>query len=236
MSAGVVSYQLCDRMFDCDNCPMDQAIRKRFSAPSARKEEDVILASHAMPQEIPEQGFYFSRSHWWVHQTGPRQFRLGIEAGLAQALQGVKGIVFPAPQQHVRGGQACVWVVMDGGTVPLEAPIDGVVRTVNYGLTSQPHLLRTQPFEEGWFFELEADEEDTVATDLMSAEEARPRFRSDLTRFLAALTGAVRGKRPSIGPTLNDGGERLESFVDILGPTRYLALIRQHLGGNAKKY
>jgi glycine cleavage system H protein len=236
MSAGVISYQLCDRMFDCDNCPMDQAMRKRFSATSARKEEDVTLTNHAVPQEIPEKGFYYSRNHWWVHQTGPRQFRLGIEAGLAQALQGIKGIVFPAPQQHVRKGQACVWVVMDGGTVPLEAPLDGVVRTVNYGLTAQPHLLRMQPFEEGWFFELEADEADAVAMELMSAEEAQPRFRSDQTRLLTALTGAMRGKRPSVGLTLNDGGERLESFVDILGPTRYFALIRQHLGGNVKKY
>jgi glycine cleavage system H protein len=236
MSAGVISYQLCDRMFDCDNCPMDQAMRKRFPDPPSRKEHGVTPPNHSFPQEIPEKGFYFSRNHWWVHQTGPRQFRLGLESGLALALQGIKGIVFPAPQQHVRKGQACVWVVMDGGTVPLEVPLDGVVRTVNYELTSRPHLLRFQPFEEGWFFELEADEADAVAKELMSAEEARPRFGSDQSRLLTALTGAVRGKRPSVGLTLNNGGEQLESFVDILGPTRYFALIRQHLGGNVKKY
>ncbi len=34
MDAGVVNYKLCDRGFDCDRCPLDQALHRR---PSERR-------------------------------------------------------------------------------------------------------------------------------------------------------------------------------------------------------
>ncbi len=37
MSAGILSYQLCDRAFDCDHCALDQAMRPHF-APGAAAE------------------------------------------------------------------------------------------------------------------------------------------------------------------------------------------------------
>ena len=33
MSAGLVSYKLCDRDFDCGNCPLDAALRGNAAAP-----------------------------------------------------------------------------------------------------------------------------------------------------------------------------------------------------------
>jgi hypothetical protein len=35
MDAGVVNYKLCDRGFDCDRCPLDQALHRRPSERSA---------------------------------------------------------------------------------------------------------------------------------------------------------------------------------------------------------
>ncbi|MBZ5497602.1 MAG: hypothetical protein LAP85_14460 [Acidobacteriia bacterium] len=230
MAAGVVSYQLCDRMFDCDNCPLNQAMRRRFHAPTTASAEESSQTAPAGSQEIPPEGFHYSRNHWWARKTGPRLVRLGIEEGLAQALLGVKGVVFPSLGQHVRKGQTCVWVVMDGGTVPLEAPLDGIIRAVNHEVTAKPHLLCLQPFEDGWLCELEADNTEAATVDLMTVEEARPRYTADHNRFLASLAGALRGKRPSVGLTLADGGEKLQSFADMLGPTRYFALVRQSFG------
>jgi hypothetical protein len=38
MDAGVVNYKLCDRGFDCDRCPLDQALHGRPSERSAHVE------------------------------------------------------------------------------------------------------------------------------------------------------------------------------------------------------
>lgn len=31
MEAGILSYLLCDREFDCENCPLDDAMRSHYS-------------------------------------------------------------------------------------------------------------------------------------------------------------------------------------------------------------
>jgi len=64
----------------------------------------------------------------------------------------------------------------------------------------------------------------------MNADEIRQRYAGDRTRFIALLAGSVRGKRPSVGPTLADGGEKLQNFADILGASRYFSLVRQSFG------
>ncbi len=230
MSAGVLSYQLCDRMFDCDCCPLDQAMRRRFSPPNIEVGEESNIQAGAMEQEIPREGFHYSRNHWWAHQLGPRQIRLGIELGLARALQGIKGIVLPALRQSVFRGHNCVWLVMEGGTLPLEAPLDGTVRTVNDEMISNPLLLESRPFDEGWLFEMEAEDTEMTEAGWMGADEAEVRFRSDQTRFLSSVTGVMRGRRTSPNHKFPTSGEPLQSFAETLGPTRYFGLVRQHFG------
>lgn len=230
MAAGVLSYQLCDRAFDCDHCPLDAAMRRRFPETLPVAENETSRLTPVRPPEIPQENLKYSRNHWWMKKIDHGLVRLGIEADLAQALLAVKAIVFPAPLQRLCHGQTCVWVVMDGGTMPLEAPFDGIVRAVNHKLIDEPYLLGSKPFDDGWLCDMEVDDAAAESAGLLTADEARPRFRNDQARFVAALASALRGKRPSVGLTLADGGEKLQNLADILGPTRYLALLRQFFG------
>ncbi len=224
MEAGVLSYQLCDRHRDCENCPTDAAMHRRFAAPAQMQSREAATSG---PQKLPEVGYQYSRGHWWVHRLEPGLVRAGVESGIGGSLLGIKGVVLPPVKQRLRKGQACVWVVMDGGTVPLDVPLDGVVRAVNRDLVARPYMLSMESFNNGWLFDLEVDEEAVGAMGLMPAEEARPRYAADMSRFMNLLSGALRGRQPQVGPTLADGGEKLQNFADILGPARYLAIVRQ---------
>jgi glycine cleavage system H protein len=234
MTAGVVHYQLCDRMYDCDQCPLDAVIRGGLPRGAAAGDAETVSSSSAGSQEIPADGYRFTRNHWWAKEADAGQVRFGIESDLAQALMGVKGLVFPSLRQPLRRGQACIWVVMDGGTYPLEAPIDGVVHAINHELIDKPHLLGMHPFGDGWLCEMETGGRDVEMPDLMSAGEAQTRYAGDKARFMTSLAGSLRGKRPPVGPTLADGGKNLRNFANILGPTRYLALLRQSYGGTRR--
>jgi glycine cleavage system H lipoate-binding protein len=184
--------------------------------------------------DIPQEGYHYSRNHWWAKKGDKGQFRLGIEAGLAQTLLAVKGIVFPSERQRLRKGQVCIWVVMDGGTLVLEAPLDGVVRTVNRELIDKPHLLCLQPFDDGWLCELELDDQDAAAAELMTAGQVRSKYAADRNRFVASLSNSFRGRRPAVGAIHADGGVPLQNFAEILGATRYIAQLRQFFGWTKK--
>jgi glycine cleavage system H lipoate-binding protein len=230
MAAGLLSYQLCNRQLECDNCPVDAVMhRPLLESPAVEEAGKRPVAAH-IEEGIREEGFQYSRNHWWARQTASAKVRVGIESGLAQTLLPVKGIVFPSPHQHLSKGQACIWIVMDGGALGLESPLDGAIQSVNHDLIDKPHLLSLQPFDEGWLCEIESEKADAEAAGLQMAADIRPKYSADRSRFLASLASAARGKHPPMGITPADSGGLLRSFAEILGPARYIALLRQHYG------
>jgi len=230
MAAGLLSYQLCNREFDCDNCPVDAVMHRPFMESLAVEEAGERRVAAHIEEDIREEGFQYSRNHWWVCRTESARARMGIESGLANALLAVKGIVFPSPHQRLPKGQACIWIVMDGGTLALESPLDCVLESVNRDLIDKPHLLNLQPLDDGWLCEIEPENAEGRGAGLLMAADIRPKYSADRNRFLASLAGAARGKRPPMGSTPADSSELLRSFATILGPARYMALLRQHFG------
>ena len=225
MAAGVLSYQLCDRMLECETCPLDHAMTRQVQLPAAPR--------HAAADRTPPSpeglrpGLRYSRNHCWTRQARDGRVLIGIEPGLSSALLAPKAVVFPSAGQPLRAGQTCLWIVAEGGTFPLESPVDGVVRNTNGALGTQPHLIHDQPFDQGWLFEIEPDLDTTANPDLMEPSQIARTYESDQNRLASLLTAAVTGNRPDIGMTMADGGQRLQHMADMLGPTRYFNLVRQ---------
>jgi glycine cleavage system H protein len=229
MTAGILSYHLCDRMFDCDNCPLDAAMHKHASQPiearAARPEMRVAPA----PDPLRE-GLRYGRNHFWTSQIDARTLRLGIEPGLSLALLDPKAVVLPSIGRHLQKGQTCIWIVMEGGTLPLDSPCSGIVRATNSLLSDQPHLLHLRSFDEGWLFELEPDEDSAKDEELLNADGAGPVYGGAEARFMKLLGNALQGNRHQVGLTLADGGQRLVNLADLLGPGKYFSILRKVYG------
>ena len=52
MSAGLVAYKLCDRGFECDGCPFDQAMRGARPAPAGVSGRSRFAAAAAVPATL----------------------------------------------------------------------------------------------------------------------------------------------------------------------------------------
>lgn len=226
MSAGILSYQLCDRQFDCDHCPLDAAMRKRYPRLESLPHADPLPGSSL---EGLRNDRSYSPNHCWVKDIHDNVVRVGIEPGLGMALLGPKTIVLPAEGQRVSRGQTCLWIVMEGGTLPFASPLNGVIRDTNRQLAEKPHLLRVHPLDHGWLFDLEL-EDPSKSPDLMTVEQADPKYGQDKAAFASLLANAFEHGRSEVGITLADGGQQLQSVADMLGPSKYFALLRKVYG------
>lgn len=224
MTAGILSYQLCDREFECDSCPLDAAIRNHL--PKKRDESVNPKVSFTDQQGLRDDRLY-SRNHCWARRISDNLVQVGIEPGLSAALLAPKAIVFPSAGQRVDCGQTCLWIVMEGGTLPVESPLNGIVRNTNPLLANQPHLLSRQPFDKGWLLELEAEASSVAEPGLMSWEQANSKYAEDRDKFLAYLENATSASHHSVGITLADGGQRLQNIADMLGSTKYFTLLKR---------
>jgi glycine cleavage system H protein len=226
MTAGVLQYQLCDREFRCEECPLDSAIRRQVRSP-ATVGDSAKTPTVAPRGPILKEGLKYSSNHLWALSLAPRLFRVGLEPGFATAIGRPRAIVLPSPGQPVRAGQVCVWIVTTGGTLAVEAPTGGSVEAANVLLRESPHLLHQDPFDEGWLYEVAADESEIEEACLLPPDRIAETYASDRNRFVTSLAGMLRGHQPGGGLSPAEIEYRLESILDLVDPAKYFSALKQ---------
>jgi glycine cleavage system H lipoate-binding protein len=201
MTAGLVSYKLCDRDFDCEHCPLDEALRGQPRSPS-RGFAGALPGSVAFPlpftPSFPDARLYTS-GHLCLRPVdgsdgGPRGFRLGLDA-FAAALLGVCHGARPLPPGvSLQAGETCCQLDLEAGWLSLGAPLGSRIGPHNPVLETTPTRAITAPYGDGWLVELEtgapaegAGEGGGGPGGLLDPDEARERARLDLRHLRRRL-------------------------------------------------
>lgn len=226
MTAGILSYQLCNRKFDCEDCPLDSAMRMHFSQQaSVTKTLRQAYSSRLEGQKLRPECLY-SRKHYWLKRQDRSSVRIGIEPTLASILVSPRAIVLPSVGEQLQKDKVCAWVVTEGGTLQITSPLDGEVWDANAPLADRPHDLCDYPMDRGWLFELMIKEEDLAQAKLLSMEDAEKIFTDDNAKFQMLVKAELEKNYEATGVTLPDGGQFLQSVADMLGVEKYFKLVR----------
>ena len=230
MTAGVLTYQLCDREFDCDTCQLDSAMRMLFSkSRTGALPEESLEPLPAFAGDAAHQ-LLFSRNHCWVQMVSETKARVGIDPSFASILLSPKAIVLPSVSDEFVQGQYCFWIVTDGGTIPVKSPIAGEVSETNSRVAQEPSTVSLYPEDEGWLFEMKTRQASLQTARLMDGEVAEKLFSADTKRFHELVTNALTASSKTVGLTLADGGQALSDASAMLGVKRYYELIREVFG------
>lgn len=100
----------------------------------------------------------YTAEHEWIRDVGDGVVRVGITAYAAEALGDVVYVSLPAVGDSVTGGQSCGEVESTKSVSDLYAPADGEVVAVNEALDASPEVVNTDPYGEGWMYELRLGE------------------------------------------------------------------------------
>ena len=112
----------------------------------------------------------YTSEHEWV-RPGP-VVRVGITAYAQDALGDIVYVSLPEEGAHVEAGQACGEVESTKSVSSIYSPISGTVQTRNPALDDSPELVNSDPYGDGWMFDVQPDDPDSP-DGLMSAEEYR---------------------------------------------------------------
>lgn len=97
----------------------------------------------------------YTSDHEWVRVEGEGRVRIGITAFAQNALGDVVYVSLPAVGDTVSAGDACGEVESTKSVSDVYAPLDGKVTATNEALDGSPELINSDPYGEGWMFELE---------------------------------------------------------------------------------
>lgn len=105
---------------------------------------------------VPDDLLY-TESHEWIRREGDN-VRVGITDHAQAELTDVVFVELPKIDRQVAAREAIAVVESVKAASDIYAPITGTVVEANKALESNPALINTDPFGEGWIFVLKIDD------------------------------------------------------------------------------
>jgi glycine cleavage system H protein len=104
--------------------------------------------------EFPED-LKYTAEHEWVRAGGETAVaRVGITDFAQDALGDIVFVTLPEVGREVEAGQPCGELESTKSVSDVYAPVTGTVTAVNPALDANPELVNSDPYGEGWMFEV----------------------------------------------------------------------------------
>jgi glycine cleavage system H protein len=102
----------------------------------------------------------YTAEHEWVRSLGDEDgtVRVGITEFAQDALGDIVFVTLPQTGARVTGGEPCGELESTKSVSDLYAPVSGVVVAVNDQLETAPELVNSDPYGDGWMFEVHPDD------------------------------------------------------------------------------
>jgi glycine cleavage system H protein len=111
----------------------------------------------------------YSTEHEWVRSGNGSRVRIGITQYAADQLGDIVFVTLPEVGDTVAAGDACGELESTKSVSDIFCPVPGVITAANGLLETQPESINTDPYGDGWLFELEMDESADL-DDLLDAD------------------------------------------------------------------
>jgi glycine cleavage system H protein len=100
----------------------------------------------------------YSGDHLWARVLDDGStVRVGVTDFAQQSLGDVVDVTPPQLAETVKAGEPCGEIESTKSANDLVAPVSGTVRARHQELADSPDLVNSDPYGEGWIFEVETD-------------------------------------------------------------------------------
>jgi glycine cleavage system H protein len=103
----------------------------------------------------------YTAEHEWVRAAGDT-VRIGITSFAQDALGDIVFVTLPEVGTQVQAGQPLGELESTKSVSDIYAPVSGTVAARNEALDSQPELVNSDPYGDGWMVEITARDIDSV--------------------------------------------------------------------------
>jgi len=108
------------------------------------------------------QDLRYTPEHEWVRAGSDGVVRVGITAFAQDALGDVVYVSLPSVGDSLSAGDSCGEVESTKSVSDLYAPLSGEVVAVNEALESAPELVNSDPYGQGWMYDVKLTDAGTV--------------------------------------------------------------------------
>jgi glycine cleavage system H protein len=111
----------------------------------------------------------YTSDHLWVRLDDDGIATVGVTDYAQAELGDVIAVDAPETEHDITVNEEIGMLEADDGNFELRAPTSGSVIEINEAVLEKPELINESPFDDGWIFRMQVDDEDAV-DDLMDEE------------------------------------------------------------------
>jgi len=219
MATGFISYKLCDRNYQCDICPFDQAIKNEeigegdFQEPRENWAEGSL---NAEPSALINGAIFYHPDHCWVKVENSDRVRIGIDDLLTQLITQVKVAILPQAGSFTGQGECFAHIIQEDYILPVISPLSGSIQTVNSRLEKEPELITNDPRGEGWLITVKPKHLESDLKNLLFGRKALSWYQREEKEIIARAGLILKHNPQGVGPTMQDGGVRIGCLREVL--------------------
>jgi glycine cleavage system H lipoate-binding protein len=157
--------------------------------------------------QVPTDTYYLHQGHAWAVLEGTGQVRVGLDDFSQKILGPADDLKLPEVGKVYYQDHLCLALFKEGRKASFEAPLDGVIETINPKVRQKPSLIHDDPYGEGWLFLVKPLNLEDNLDNLLSGEANTTWINEESHRLLNLMDSTV-------GVTLPDGGAIVD---DLLG-------------------
>lgn len=114
----------------------------------------------------------YAKSHEWVRVSGDTA-TIGITDHAQHELTDVVFVELPAVGRKTRAGEACAVVESVKTASDIYSPVSGEVTAANQSLVDNPALVNSDPYGNGWFYQVKLSQPAEINSLLSAADYAK---------------------------------------------------------------
>jgi glycine cleavage system H protein len=244
MELGIVSYKMCDRNFECDNCPLDEGLRgdntimnhpkpEKLANSKLRQKSNTLKRDSSLERMLKmklDGHYYVHPGHCWIKVLNPNLIKIGIDDIVATTLGNIDEVVLPLTGEKIRRNASCGQIIQFEHIFSVVSPVCGKVIETNKELANFPSKLTLDPLNQGWMISLEPDDLENDLKHCRSGDALYSWYLKEFKWLENNLNKGFQQELGTIGFTLNDGGEISRNLRNYLAKDHYRKLIIDLLG------
>lgn len=111
----------------------------------------------------------FTNTHEWVRSEGEGVYTIGITDHAQLLLGDMVFVELPEIDGATDAGEDCAVAESVKAASDIYAPLTGIVVAINEDLEGSPELVNSDPYGDGWLFQIKV-EDDNEVDDLLDAD------------------------------------------------------------------
>jgi glycine cleavage system H lipoate-binding protein len=168
---------------------------------------------------VVPKGLFYDKTHTWAYMEADGTVKVGIDDFLQHVTGKLTRIRTKGIGDRIKKGEPMLTFIQNGKQLVIKSPVSGTIKSENLVLITDPSLINSSPYSDGWFYEIEPSNWLRETQILLMADKYSEWIKGEFHRLRDFLAGIFKPEAPEYSYViLQDGGEIADNVLSSLGP------------------